>query len=428
MNLIYINILLNYLYTEDIESIQNVELGKEAVMPCDASTQDEDDRVSKVSWFRDTNNKLLHGFDAEKNPSVIATEWSSPTASKQKASFESTTQPANLTIYDITKEDEGVYTCQVDFQKSPMKNSKSRLIIRMKPSFINITTKREYLSAGKSVDVECQSKGSYPSAEITWWFGSKKLPSNETRITAQGEVSVISFKPNVTDDQRYLTCRAQNPHIQDIANSAIEDKWRLNVQYNPIPRLQMANFINPDNIKEGDDVYFECYMRANPRITKFTWFHNGLEIPQSIAKNIIKTDHNLILQRIQKTATGKFTCYAENAVGSGESDPVNLEVKYTPICRKNETEIHRARKQETVLLKCEVDANPPPTEFIWSLNTSSSNDMKSDQEPNLITTQPNPFFNYTPKSDSEFGTLSCKARNTVGVQITACSFQIVAAD
>lgn len=40
------------------------------------------------------------------------------------------------------------------------------------------------------------------------------------------DVSIMSFKPTVEDDGKYLTCRAENPPIE---NSALEDKWRLNV-------------------------------------------------------------------------------------------------------------------------------------------------------------------------------------------------------
>jgi hypothetical protein len=39
-------------------------------------------------------------------------------------------------------------------------------------------------------------------------------------------VSVLSFVPVIDDDGKYLTCRAENPEIND---SALEDRWRLNV-------------------------------------------------------------------------------------------------------------------------------------------------------------------------------------------------------
>lgn len=37
-------------------------------------------------------------------------------------------------------------------------------------------------------------------------------------------LSVLTYTPAIDDDGKYLTCRAENPHIE---NSAIEDKWSL---------------------------------------------------------------------------------------------------------------------------------------------------------------------------------------------------------
>jgi hypothetical protein len=42
----------------------------------------------------------------------------------------------------------------------------------------------------------------------------------------------------------------------------------------PLVTLQLGNKLNPDTIKENDDVYFECNIRANPREYKITWLHN----------------------------------------------------------------------------------------------------------------------------------------------------------
>lgn len=39
-------------------------------------------------------------------------------------------------------------------------------------------------------------------------------------------LSILTFVPVIEDDGKYLTCRAENPSIPD---SALEDKWRLNV-------------------------------------------------------------------------------------------------------------------------------------------------------------------------------------------------------
>ena len=82
-------------------------------------------------------------------------------------------------------------------------------------------------------------------------------------------LSVLSFVPSIEDDGKYLTCRSENPNIRD---SALEDKWHLDVQYQPVVRLRMGSSLNPDDIKEGDDVYFECTVRANPKAYKLSWF------------------------------------------------------------------------------------------------------------------------------------------------------------
>ena len=82
-------------------------------------------------------------------------------------------------------------------------------------------------------------------------------------------LSVLSFVPSIDDDGKYLTCRAENLAIP---GSALEDKWRLDVQYQPVVTLKMGKTLNPDDIKEGDDVYFECSVRANPKVYKLAWF------------------------------------------------------------------------------------------------------------------------------------------------------------
>lgn len=42
----------------------------------------------------------------------------------------------------------------------------------------------------------------------------------------------------------------------------------------PIVTLQMGPSLNPDDIKEGDGVYFECNIRSNPKPYKMSWYHD----------------------------------------------------------------------------------------------------------------------------------------------------------
>jgi hypothetical protein len=39
-------------------------------------------------------------------------------------------------------------------------------------------------------------------------------------------------------------------------------------------QLEFGKNLETENIKEGDDAYFECHVEARPEITKIQWMHN----------------------------------------------------------------------------------------------------------------------------------------------------------
>ncbi len=38
--------------------------------------------------------------------------------------------------------------------------------------------------------------------------------------------------------------------------------------------LKLGPNLDADNLAEGNDVYFECGIRANPKVYKVVWLHN----------------------------------------------------------------------------------------------------------------------------------------------------------
>lgn len=42
----------------------------------------------------------------------------------------------------------------------------------------------------------------------------------------------------------------------------------------PLVTIQLGSTLVPDDIKEGDDVYFECHVESNPSWKKLLWFHD----------------------------------------------------------------------------------------------------------------------------------------------------------
>ena len=79
-------------------------------------------------------------------------------------------------------------------------------------------------------------------------FCKKKCSQDVSKIAQFGHTVVISFS---------------SPTYMDVSISDV-----------PSSTLTLGSSLNASNIKEGDDVYFECSVKANPRPYKITWRHN----------------------------------------------------------------------------------------------------------------------------------------------------------
>ncbi|XP_066589277.1 B-cell receptor CD22-like isoform X2 [Prorops nasuta] len=314
--------------------------------------------------------------------------------------------------------------------------------LSMRPLMVEILDKNKSLSVGVRYEVKCRSAGSKPPAVLTWWRASKQLKKT-TRNFQDGvmSVSVLQWIPSVDDEGKFLACRAENPKLPD---AAIEDRWKLEVHYAPIVTLKMDSSLNPREIKEGDDVYFECNVKANPRVYKLTWYHEDKELRHNASAGIVLSDYSLALQVVSRESSGRYTCRAANAEGHESSNVVNLQVMFAPICKhvlnsgsswrhQNATppplnvpeELHGASKHESISLVCEVEANPSTVAFHWTFN--SSLDLSDIPSTKFTSDGTVSRLNYTPATDMDYGTLGCWASNLVGQSKQPCLYQAVAA-
>ena len=102
-------------------------------------------------------------------------------------------------------------------------------------------------------------------------------------------LSILNYTPTIRDAGKYMSCRAENPELPD---ATLEDGWKLEIHYIPQSVLSLGSNLNGSNIKEGDDVYFECSVRANPKPYKISWrFNVRLRSP---FENFISLFSNLI--------------------------------------------------------------------------------------------------------------------------------------
>lgn len=84
------------------------------------------------------------------------------------------------------------------------------------------------MSAGKRIELVCQTKGSKPPAQIKWRKGNAQLDVFGKTTSDDGFVTTgfLSMVPSLDDDRKTIFCSASNPHISDFA---LQDHFVMNV-------------------------------------------------------------------------------------------------------------------------------------------------------------------------------------------------------
>ncbi|CAM1308475.1 Uncharacterised protein r2_g1842 [Pycnogonum litorale] len=311
-------------------------------------------------------------------------------------------------------------TCQAS-NNNITKPSTSHILLNLnlKPLKVRIISKSTWMSAGKSIKFECKSVGSRPPAEITWWKGTHKLTNVENLPTKYRNVSrnVVTFVPSHKDNGKFLACRTENPNI---AGSALEDGWILKVHYKPRLHLKIGRNLKIEQIKEGQDVYFECISVANPQVAKYKWYFEGKPLVQNKEERILIQDNTLVLQRVKRHRKGRYKCSARNKEGLGFSNVFTLSVKHAPACVDAVQHTYYVSYYEEARVLCQVDANPPQVSFTWRFNNNRDRFEIINFESNGMQS----IGKYTPGNEKEYGTLLCTATNSIGRQQIPCAFNI----
>ncbi|XP_026314447.1 nephrin-like [Hyposmocoma kahamanoa] len=321
-----------------------------------------------------------------------------------------------------------VFTCQAaNSLLVPPKEVSLVLDMFLKPLTVEINKPTEtgdngVLTAERRYEVTCESAGSRPPAVITWYKGKRQLKRITEELRDNMTVSVMSFVPTLDDDGKAIICKAENPNVTLLY---LETSWTISVVYPPVVWLRLGSSLAASDIKEGDDVYFECHVRANPPARKLSWLHDDRPLAHNATARVFHSNQSLVLQKVTRHSSGRYACSALNAEGETVSNELHFRVKYAPSCRAGGVSVVGAARGESVVIVCEVDADPPAAVFKWKFNNSGETiDVAADRYTSNGSAS---SLKYTPVADLDYGTLSCSASNEVGTQVAPCVFQMVAA-
>ncbi|XP_077483340.1 protein turtle homolog B-like isoform X3 [Amblyomma americanum] len=340
-----------------------------------------------------------------------------------------------LEVAAITRNDLlATFTCQAANNNITIPASVSiTLDLNLKPLDVTIQPPERPLSANKEVELVCSSSGSRPPATLTWWKGGQQIRPARDSEDASGaaaggglsaSTSVLLFTPTVDDNNRILSCRAEN---KAIPGSALEEGWKLEVYYTPMVTLQLGGKLKDSEIQEGRDVYLDCKIVANPYTTDVGWLFEGRELPSNASAGVIVSTQSLVLQRVQRAQRGRYACAATNKEGRGVSNDLYLRVKYAPVCRSHQKWVYGVSKQETVSVRCELDADPAEATFRWVFNSSTTGRRRDLSPQDVSSSGSRSTLSFAVRSDDDYGTLFCWGTNSVGIQRDPCAFSIVPA-
>ncbi|XP_018564247.2 hemicentin-1 [Anoplophora glabripennis] len=297
------------------------------------------------------------------------------------------------------------------------------ITVFLKPSKVKIVSPNDLLSIRKSQNIRCETSGSYPPAKLTWLLDGKPI---RNAVVTEEETdsftgSILSLNVVAEDDGKDLVCRADNPRFP---GGSAEDRRQIHVAYPPRVAVMMDSGATSP-VREGTDVTLRCETSARPPPHSYSWYQDNHLVPYNETGGVLPMDDVLVLKKVTQSTGGQYACAAINSEGETYSAPFDLQIQYSPRCKKG-YEIMRvgALPYETLVVQCHVDAIPSVSRFSWTYNTSrgvlpvQSGKMQNHGNVSIL--------HFTPGSD-DVESLSCWATNNVGRQQTPCLFYILPA-
>ncbi|XP_042234717.1 uncharacterized protein LOC121874581 [Homarus americanus] len=305
--------------------------------------------------------------------------------------------------------------------------SRVRIDMNIEPASVVISGVEKGLEAGARHEVRCVSTGSRPPANLTWDLEGEPdwspIQVTETATRTGSSESRVVWVAQPEDNEKGLSCTATNPRnpLYSLTNYT-----RLLVFHPPMVSLSIGRGLDPSSIKEGVDVYFTCSVQANPKAEKIIFFHEGKEVVtvRRAEGGVLVMGSSLVLQKVQREGSGRYSCRATNSRGSHTSNFVRLDVLYEPRCLvKNQ--MVTVTPGENATVECGVDAFPPPHHFSWSLNgTGGLKDVPKEEYESTGSTS---RFTYaTPLTLKKINIL-CWAANKLGSVRQHCTTTLIAA-
>ncbi|KAL1260645.1 hypothetical protein QQF64_008472, partial [Cirrhinus molitorella] len=287
-------------------------------------------RQAETNATADMGFSTLLACDADGFPEPMVT-WARnnvPLESGDKYNFNE--DGSEMTILDVTKLDEGDYTC-IAKNKAGESEQELSLKVFVQPK-ITYLESQSTTEMDEQVTLTCEATGD-PTPTITWSFGTRvftegeqehqkriyqaswtrpeqhKSPDGEVLVRSDARVSSLTLKyAQYTDAGEYL-CTARNA-IGETAQPVY-----LEVRYAPKILGSVAVYT-----WEGNPANISCEVLAHPSDVSITWLRDGFQLPNANTSNIkiynTPSASYLEVNPESQSDFGNYNCTASNEIGT----------------------------------------------------------------------------------------------------------------
>ncbi|XP_074602199.1 cell adhesion molecule Dscam1-like isoform X2 [Brevipalpus obovatus] len=306
-----------------------------------------------------------------------------------------------VNITSLRLEDGGLYRCEA-VNDAGMAHHTQMVHIKGKPyirPMSNIT-----VLAGQQVSIRCPASG-FPLSRITWFKGSKELPTSDRHRIENNGTLLISEARREVDEGKYV-CQAMNNRDQ-IA------KRDVHLQVLKKPNISPFTFLS--HITEGMRFMIPCNVVTGDPPISIEWVKDNQSLNVASLDILIQdtsdVGSSLVFHDVKQKHAGNYTCIARNRVGQ-DSFTAPMVVKVPPkwtIEPMDQSVVIGDR----VTFDCQAEGYPMPL-IRWKMASEGKSDFRSISSNYHIQTLENGSLVIRETLESDSGHFSCEAENGVG--------------
>ncbi|XP_045445760.1 uncharacterized protein LOC123653823, partial [Melitaea cinxia] len=426
-------VLLKSLNTQDVTTVEAV-LGHSAELPCNVTSEKEDDKLNILAWYRNGSTTAFYSRDLRGDGSVMSSGGRYRLVSSASEGLD------KLQILSVRASDAGLYHCHADFTGSPTLKTYSQLNVIEPPQRLWVIhengTRVTTASAGSNtsrnigpyyigdtVHLFCVVFGGKPQPSLSWWTEQRLLKNASTPLSEQRVRIDLMYGPLRREDHgRVLTCFTSNNEKTPPLSIDVTIDMYLPPQLVSV-RAVGEGAAAAGRVHAGSDLVLQCRVLGARPLPALEWRlgDSGLA---NLEQNItIESSQRLVVSEVHLSVTHEHdealvTCCAPANSREAErqvcAPALPLTVLYAPVLEivvdeelNNDT--ISVVKGSSLSMNCSCQANPSVHQLTWyheeTIEPKNADGTEISIQPTLTLSE---------VSESDAGVYLCAAVNDEG--------------